>query len=200
MAALVPTAQIDFAQFYRIHLSKVSKTVSSFRLPESEREDIIQEVFLKAWTKLHQLRDTDAIPAWLGTITRRQCLNRLQESHQKMRVQALDCYDDFGDGCLSSLACDEDEALASVHLELSVEILRELVEEIAHPERQEVARAFYVEGLSVRDIAESKGLKTNTVLSHLRRFRLAVLESFTKLAEQRSCDPDLALRALFPNH
>ena len=42
------------------------------RVPPAEAGDLVQDVFLTALGRLHELRDADAFGAWLGTIARRR--------------------------------------------------------------------------------------------------------------------------------
>lgn len=41
----------------------------------SEAQDVVQETFVSAYLKLHQLKDPVAFPAWIKTILVRQCLS-----------------------------------------------------------------------------------------------------------------------------
>src|SRR3954466_7995842 len=52
--------------------------VQAFRLPETDAEDIFQEVFARAYQHLDKLRDDSAVRPWLGQLTRRLCIDRLR--------------------------------------------------------------------------------------------------------------------------
>jgi RNA polymerase sigma-70 factor (ECF subfamily) len=52
------------------------------RLPRSEVEDMVQEIFLHALRKLHTLRDANAFGPWVAMIAR----NRAMDFHRKSRV------------------------------------------------------------------------------------------------------------------
>jgi RNA polymerase sigma factor (sigma-70 family) len=49
-----------------------------YRVPPQDAEDVFQEVFIKAYSRLGDLRDDEAIGPWLAGITRRTCLTRLR--------------------------------------------------------------------------------------------------------------------------
>lgn len=51
-----------------------------YRLPESDAEDVFQEVFARSFEHLGRLRDDDAIRPWLAQLTRRLCVDRLRAS------------------------------------------------------------------------------------------------------------------------
>lgn len=45
-----------------------------YRLSRAESEDVAQSVWLKMIERLVQLRNPEALPGWLATITRRECM------------------------------------------------------------------------------------------------------------------------------
>lgn len=51
--------------------------VRGFRLPESDAEDVFQEVFARVFTRLDTLRDEAALRPWIAQLTRRLCLDLL---------------------------------------------------------------------------------------------------------------------------
>src|ERR687896_231190 len=51
------------------------------RMPRSEVEDMVQEIFLHALKKLHTLRDANAFGPWIAMIAR----NRAMDFHRKSR-------------------------------------------------------------------------------------------------------------------
>lgn len=53
-------------------------TTQAFRLSQHEAEDVFQEVFTRAYEKLHTLRDDDAIRPWLAQMTRRLAIDRIR--------------------------------------------------------------------------------------------------------------------------
>src|SRR5262249_44965432 len=46
----------------------------SYRLSQQDVEDVSQTVWLQLSISLRQLRDPDALPGWLVTATRRECI------------------------------------------------------------------------------------------------------------------------------
>src|SRR4029077_15580929 len=47
-----------------------------FRLPQHDAEDVFQEVFSRAFERLSELRNDDAVRPWLPQLTRRFCIAR----------------------------------------------------------------------------------------------------------------------------
>src|SRR3712207_2513349 len=58
--------------------------VQAFRLPESDAEDVFQDVFTKVYEHLGQLRQDEAIRPWIGQLTRRQCIDRLRTTRVEL--------------------------------------------------------------------------------------------------------------------
>jgi RNA polymerase sigma factor (sigma-70 family) len=62
-------------------------TVRSFRLPESDAEDVVQNTWLRAFEHLRDVRDPQRVSSWLVTIARRECLKLMRG---KREVLGLD--------------------------------------------------------------------------------------------------------------
>ena len=64
--------------------------VQAFRLPESDAEDVFQEVFARAYQHLDKLRDDAAVRPWLAQLTRRLCIDRLRAASRERRFEISD--------------------------------------------------------------------------------------------------------------
>jgi RNA polymerase sigma factor (sigma-70 family) len=64
-----------------------------FRLSAADAADVSQTVWLRLVEQLHRLRDPEAVPAWLITTTRNECL-RLHRSYARHPVVPLPDYDE----------------------------------------------------------------------------------------------------------
>ena len=61
--------QNAFDDFYRMFAPMVHGILLA-RIPRDEVEDIVQDVFLQAYRKLHTVRDQNAVGGWLAMIAR----------------------------------------------------------------------------------------------------------------------------------
>jgi RNA polymerase sigma-70 factor (ECF subfamily) len=128
--------------------------VQAFRLPEHDAEDVFQEVFARAYTNLHKLRDDDAIRPWLAQLTRRLCIDTLRAgSREQPGDEALEEPVDLDD-TISRL----DEAL-SVHEALST----------LPAHCQEILDRFFARDESYRLIGEALDLPPGTIASRISR-------------------------------
>ena len=180
------TALADFETLYRRHYRAVRATVSGFNLPRGAVDDVIQDTFISAWENLTSLKDPRAFSGWLMTIARNRALQELRRTKKTVSVAATD---DLGeDAAGQEIVLVADDVAASLHWEHSVELMRELIETHKGEPRATVARLFYLEKRSVKEICAQLGLKQNTVLSHLHRFRLLVSEAAVALFEERGLE------------
>ena len=68
-----------FNEIYKIFAPLVHGIVLA-RVPRDEAADIVQEVFLSAYKKLHTLRDKNAVGAWLAMIARNRATEFYRQS------------------------------------------------------------------------------------------------------------------------
>jgi RNA polymerase sigma factor (sigma-70 family) len=59
-------------------------TVRSFRLPDADAEDAVQNTWLRAFEHLDELRDPDRASSWLVTIARRECLKVMRSGRREV--------------------------------------------------------------------------------------------------------------------
>ncbi|REJ77701.1 MAG: sigma-70 family RNA polymerase sigma factor [Acidobacteria bacterium] len=85
-AALVHRAlngkQDAYDDLYRRYFPMVHGIVLA-RAPSCEADDLVQEVFIAAFKKLHTLNDPDAVGGWIASIARR----RIVDSHRGKRKE-----------------------------------------------------------------------------------------------------------------
>jgi len=129
-------------------------SVQAFRLPESDAEDVFQEVFARAYQHLDKLRDDAAVKPWLAQLTRRLCIDRLRASARERPVADEELVTAEPDETLAFL----DEAL-TVHEALA-----------AAPEHcREILDRFFARDESYRTIATDLDLPSGTIASRISR-------------------------------
>jgi RNA polymerase sigma-70 factor, ECF subfamily len=129
----------------------------AYRLSGSsqEAEDLTQETFCKAQSKLHELRDASKAKSWLFTILRNNYLHRLRSSKLEKQV-SLDGVAELPDRTPDSLPEIDSAQLQQALTELP-EIFRTPI------------IFYYFEDFSYRDIAEQMSVPLGTVMSRLAR-------------------------------
>jgi RNA polymerase sigma-70 factor, ECF subfamily len=129
----------------------------AYRLSGSvqEAEDLTQEAFCQAQTKLDQLREWDRARSWLFTILRNIYLHRVRASKQSHQLP-MDEVGDVPDRLPDPLPAVDGEKLQ--------EALNELPEGWRTP-----LILFYFEEFSYREIADQMNVPLGTVMSRLAR-------------------------------
>src|SRR5208282_6225512 len=67
----------QFETFMRNHQNMVFSTAMRLLARQTDAEDVAQEVFLRAYERFDQLRDSPAAGGWLRTVARNLSLNHL---------------------------------------------------------------------------------------------------------------------------
>ena len=117
-------------------------------------EDITQEVFLRAFRNLQQLRDEAAARGWLLTIARNEFLRHCRK--KGTNVELMDPH--------KCEVADESSPPAIDHQEWVAQALEQLAEEF-----RLVLLMYYFEELSYAQIAEQLKIPIGTVMSRLSR-------------------------------
>lgn len=135
----------------------------------ADAEDLTQETFGKAISRLGQLRDAERARGWLFRILRNAYLHRVRDEKRR-RVVPLDAVGELPE---RSPGDAEPLAIDPARLQLA---LNELDESFRTP-----IILYYFEEFSYRDIAEQMELPIGTVMSRLARakayLRAALRES-----------------------
>jgi RNA polymerase sigma-70 factor, ECF subfamily len=121
-----------------------------------DSEDIMQEVFLRAFTKIHTLRDDGKIRPWLMQIARRMCID-----YHRNRPMTPAVSKDMPDHLTA-----EDEQIKRLHNAIS---------KLPDGYREPII-LYYLNGRNCRDVAKSLGISEDAVRKRLVRARLKLHE------------------------
>jgi RNA polymerase sigma-70 factor, ECF subfamily len=143
----------------------------AYRLSGSSQsaEDLTQETFCQAQTKLHQLRDQAKAKSWLFSILRNAFLHRLRSSKQEKEISLE------GLGEIPERGPELALPIDSVQLQ---QALSELPEAFRTP-----IILYYFEEFSYRDIAEQMNVPLGTVMSRLARAKTFLRQRLTDQAD-----------------
>ena len=155
------------SQVFSEHASFVWRALRGIGVPESDREDLAQEVFLVVRKQLADYEERGAMRAWLVAITRRVVADYRNRAHVR-REQPRDAPPES--------AMDPRDQLEA---RSALERVDALLAEIAVEQRQ-VFVLYEVEGLTMPEIAEALGVPLQTCYSRLHAARDHVVSSFSK--------------------
>ena len=118
------------------------------RVPRAEVDDLVQDIFLHAFKKLHTLRDATAFGAWIAMIAR----NRAVDFHRRSR---------------ETVEINDELRGSDTHGAKAEEIL-ELIRSLPEAYRETLVLRL-VEGMTGPEIAERTGLTAPSVRVNLHR-------------------------------
>jgi RNA polymerase sigma-70 factor (ECF subfamily) len=171
-----------FRVLIRRYEKKLFSIAYGITLDRQESLDIVQEVFLKVYQKIHTFREEARLSTWLHRITVNLCLNwqrrwkrRFRWHHQPLEQDGLGDHRELGTNDYHPQTLFERKECGK--------ILREGLRALS-----EEARAVFVlkevEGLSYDDIAEILRIKRGTVSSRLFYARKALRASLEPYLEE----------------
>jgi RNA polymerase sigma-70 factor, ECF subfamily len=154
--------QSAFGRLYDLYGPMVHGILLS-RVPWDEVDDLVQDVFLHAFKKLHTLRDDHAFGGWLAMITRNRAIDYHRRSHETEELPTE--LAQTGGGARREAA----EAMA---------LIRTLPEAY-----RETLTLRFVEGMTGPEIAERTGLTPASVRVNLHRGMKMLREKMGVLEE-----------------
>jgi RNA polymerase sigma-70 factor (ECF subfamily) len=142
----------EFVELYSRYVYAI--VVRGFRLTDHDAEDVFQDVFLRAYERIGDLRSDDAVKPWLAQLTRRLCIDCLRASAREQPAVDEELVPATADETMAEL----DDALA-VHAALD-----------GLPEAcGDILDRFFAQDQSYRTIAEELSLPQGTIASRISR-------------------------------
>ena len=129
-----------------------------------ESKDLTNIVFLKVYDKLSQFTAYDSFGGWLRILTKNTAVDYLRTISNKTGVSA-----DDQDKKLQLPDEDGDDEMSIVN-KMTYDYLTSLINTLP-PSYRESCRLFYVENMTVAQIAEALNIPPGTVKSNLFRMR-----------------------------
>ncbi len=133
---------------------------------EEDAQDILQEGFMKVFTKLDQVKNPAAFPGWIRRIMINTALEKYRSHVIMERVEEVrhEPANKLDERVFSDLTCDE-----------LVSLIRDLT-----PKYRMVFNLYAIEGYSHREISQALGISEGTSKSNLSRARGILQEKIRK--------------------
>jgi RNA polymerase sigma-70 factor, ECF subfamily len=173
IAAVLKGDAASFEPLVVKYQPRVFATVRRYARRESEVEDIVQEVFLKAFSRLSSYRGEAPFEHWLMRLTVRTCYDALR-SHRRNREFSFTDLSAEETGWLDHLASQPAEAGDSAAT--AREIVQKVLERLSPPARL-VLTLLEIEDRSIKEIAALTGWSLT----------LVKVRAFRARAEMRQC-------------
>ena len=146
---------------------------------DGEAEDVVQETYVRAFTRLGDFRGESSLSTWLSRIAMNEALGRLRRQRPGVEISSLP------QGVLEaqiiqfplvSVADDPEKSMAQREIQHVVE---GAIDELPEPFRL-VFITRVVEGMTIEETAEILDLKPETVKTRLHRARAMLREHVEK--------------------
>jgi RNA polymerase sigma-70 factor (ECF subfamily) len=157
----------DFDEVVRLYRPRIFRFLMASLADRDVAESLTQDCFFKAYNARHQFRGDSSLGTWLTRIAlnlvRDHLRSRRMRFWQRTRDTALDIVD-IGDWV-------PDGASSPEAMVLQRERVREIWQAVEKLSRQQrtVFVLRFIEELELSEIAETTGMNTSTVKSHLYR-------------------------------
>lgn len=156
-----------FGELYQHTHRRIHQYIRQMVPTTGDAEDLMQEVYLRAWSGLKQLQANEAFWVWLHRIARNAVLD-WKKRKQVSTVSLESTFTDDEDGETEPVeVADWSENPEQIALS---EAMQEAVRSLPENHR-EVVTMYYLEDMGISEVAKVLGVPKNTVLSRLARAR-----------------------------
>jgi len=169
-----------FEALMRFHGPGVKARVMRLVRDEVTADDVVQEVFLRLWTKADQWEGRGPLAGWLALIGVNLALNHLRTVRRR-RETPLEPLEDQVPGWLVDTASPGPAEIAEDGERR--ELLRAVLERLPDKD-QEVIRMVHEGEMDIADVAEALGIPDGTVKSRLHYARLRLAKGWKDLTEE----------------
>jgi RNA polymerase sigma-70 factor (ECF subfamily) len=147
VSAVAKGDQDAFSRLYADYVRLVHAILLG-RVPRRDVDDLVQEVFIAAYTRLGELRDPAAFGGWIATIARNRATDHLRRAREQVELP--------------------DELPGGDAIEAETIAVLDIVRKLPEAYRETLLMRL-VEGMSGAEIAERSGLTPASVRVNLHR-------------------------------
>jgi RNA polymerase sigma-70 factor (ECF subfamily) len=181
IAAVLKGDAASFEPLVRKYSPRVFATARRYARRESEIEDIAQEVWLKAFSKLASFRGDAPFEHWLMRMTVRTCYDFLR-GHQRNRESAFSELSEPETDWLERFVADPGSAAEDA--DAAKLLIARVLEKLSPPARL-VITLLEIEDRSVKEIAELTGWSVPLVKVRAFRARGEMRKILAKMARDK---------------
>lgn len=171
----------SFEPLIKKYQGRVFATARRYARRESEVEDIVQEVFIKAFQKLDGFRGEAPFEHWLMRVAVRTCYDFLR-SHQRNRETAFTELSEPESDWLDRFVVEPDNA--SEDAEAARQLIEKVLSRLSPPARL-VITLLEIEEKSVREIAEMTGWSVPLVKVRAFRARAEMRKILSQISKDK---------------
>lgn len=157
-------AREEFKKLTYPHMKLLFNMALKYCGNSHDAQDVVQETYLMAFNKFHQLRDKNKCKPWLLRILR----NNFLKSYQKKKIQQKIAETDYVEFLKDTLSSSSAESL------LVKASGRKMIQDAMNRlpvKYKEVLLLYYMEDMLYKEIAQTLDIPIGTVMSRLTRAR-----------------------------
>lgn len=166
-----------FNEMVRAYRKRILGTISRLIGRPEDVEDVGQEVFLRLYYSMDQLRTADMFEPWLYRLTVNAAYDYLRKQKRKKESRISDLSEaqvTMADATAGGVVTQEAQRQGTIR-----EFVQRLLGSVSEEDRL-LLLMKEVEGLSVKDLEKVYGINENAVKVRLFRARQRVLKAFEK--------------------
>jgi RNA polymerase sigma-70 factor, ECF subfamily len=171
----------SFEPLIQRHQGRVFATARRYARTESEVQDIVQEVFVKSFQKLHTFRREAPFEHWLMRMTVRTCYDFLR-AHQRNREITFSDYSSVEVDWLERFAGEPTNDPS--HAAMAREVVQRVMEQLS-PAARLVLTLLEIEDRSVKEVANLTGWSVTLVKVRAFRARAEMRKCFERMTRQK---------------
>lgn len=157
----------NFAEMYQRYSKKLNRMIFNMTKDAFLAEDVVQETFIKAFSKMETIKDSEKIGAWLTVIAKRTAIDYLRKENRYL-ITPLEDGQLFVESINSSVeqAAELMEIMEAVHLQISG----------WDSDKRKVFLLKSFHGLKEEEISQQMNIKTGTIKTWIFRSRKSLKE------------------------
>lgn len=176
--------QTAIAEIYNLTYKSAYGVARQIVANDDDACDILQDSYIAAFTKLDTLKDPEKFYGWFKRIVSNRCYNYIKKKKPNLFSQYTQ-EDDDGEEVEIEFA-DENETFApdkALDYDETKRLLREIIDSL--PKEQSLCvLMYYVQDMSIAEIAETLGVSQNTVKSRLNYGRKKIKDEVETLEKK----------------
>ena len=166
-----------FAILVRTYQAPIFRLAFRMLRDRGEAEELSQEVFITAYTKIGMFRGDSKLKTWLYRVATNQCINRIHYLNRRGRKSKSEYIDGYSKSAQSGDTDGPDAHLAGnqlqTHLEKAISMLSD--------EHRTLIILRDIEGMPYDEIQDVTELELGTIKSRLHRARSSLRSYLTEL-------------------
>ena len=156
-------------QLYNQYCNGMYIVAKRFVKDDMDAEDVLQDAFIKAFSKLHQFKNEVTFGAWLKRIVINKCIDFLKSKRQHLV--------DLEEGHLKVVDADNDKWL--VEDTITIDEVKEAINKLPDKYRY-VVMLYLIEGYDHQEISEILNIAEVTSRTQLSRGKIKLQQLLTR--------------------